>query len=175
MGPRPIERRADRSLSLSPTPPRRRGVLGGLVVFAVGFAFFLPAIGFSNALAGPVLFIALGAAFAAAYALGHRQFVYLVPAAVMIALGLGLLVPALVDLGRFAAPAFFGSLAAAFVVVTLLAPERRWPLLPAGTLALIAVAGTAGGVDLLAPSVRPFILPVVLMAVGAYLLVEPSR
>ena len=174
MGPRPVAPSAGQSLSLRPTPARRRGVLGGAVVFAVGLAFFLPALGVANQLAGPILFVALGAAFAAAYAVGNRQFVYLVPAAVMGGLGIGLLVPAVIDVGRAAAAIFFGALAAAFVVVTLLAPERRWPLVPAVPLALVAVAAAAGGADLVAPSVQPFILPVVLMAVGAYLLVEPT-
>jgi hypothetical protein len=174
MGLRPIERRADPALTLRPAggPPRRRGVLGGLVVFAVGFAFLLPAIRLPNA--GPILFLALGGAFAAAYWLGYRQFVYLVPAAVMIGLGIGLLLPAIFDLGRLAAPVFFGALAAAFVTVTILAPDHRWPLLPAAPLAIIAVAGVVGGVDIL-PALQPFILPVVLMLVGGYLLIEPAQ
>ncbi len=173
MGLRPIERRADPALSLRPTggAPRRRGVLGGVVVFAVGFAFLLPAIRIPHA--GPVLFLALGGAFAAAYWLGYRQFVYLVPAAVMIGIGIGLLLPAVFDLGRLAAPVFFGALAGAFVVVTILAPDHRWPLVPAAPLAIIAVAGVVGGVDVL-PGLQPFILPVVLMLVGGYLLVEPT-
>lgn len=174
MGLRPIERRPDSQLSLRPTggPPRRRGVLGGLVVFAVGFAFLLPAIRIPNA--GPLLFLALGGAFAASYWLGYRQFVYLVPAAVMIGLGVGLLLPAVFELGRLAAPIFFGALAASFIVVTILAPDHRWPLVPALPLALIAVAGVVGGVDVL-PGLQPYILPVVLMLVGGYLLVEPTQ
>ena len=172
MGLRPIERRAEPSPSLRPaTAPRRRGVLGGLVVFAVGFAFLLPALRLANA--GSVLFIALGAAFAAAYWLGYRQFVYLVPAAVMIGVGVGLLLPGIFDMGRLAAPVFFGTLAASFVVVTMLAPDHRWPLIPAIPLAVIAVAGVVLGIDI-APALQPFLLPLVLMAVGGYLLVEPA-
>lgn len=141
-------------------------------MFAIGFAFLLPALRIQNA--GPVLFLALGGAFAASYALGYRQFVYLVPGAVLIGLGVGLLLPALFDLGRLAAPIFFGALAGAFVIVTILAPDHRWPLIPAVPLALIAVAGVIGGVDVL-PAIQPFILPLVLMGVGAYLLVEPTH
>jgi len=153
-------------------PQRRRGVLGGLVVFAVGLAFVLPPLGVPNA--GPLLFTALGLAFAAAYWLGYRQFVYLVPAAVMIGLGLGLLVPAAFELGAVAGPVFFASLAASFLVMTLLAPEQRWPLLAAAPFALLAFAGVIGRGDLVA-GVQPFALPVVLMAVGAYLLAEPAH
>ena len=181
MGPSPTLRRSDPGLALRPpgggiqrtgAAPRRRGVLGGLVVFAVGFAFLLPALRIDNA--GPVLFLALGGAFAAAYSLGYRQFVYLVPAAVLIGLGVGLLLPAIFDVGRLAAPIFFGALAASFVVVTILAPDHRWPLIPALPLALIAVAGVIGGIDVL-PAIQPFILPVTLMLVGGYLLVEPTQ
>ena len=175
MGLRPIERRADPAPSLRPPsggPPRRRGVLGGLVVFAVGFAFLLQAIRIPNA--GPVLFLALGSAFAAAYILGYRQFVYLVPGAVLLGLGVGLLLPALFDLGRLGPPVFFGALAAAFIIATILAPDHRWPLVPAAPLALIAVASVVGGVDVL-PGLQPYILPVVLMLVGVYLLIEPTQ
>lgn len=176
MGVRPLDRRTEgASLSFRggiASPPRRRGVLGGLVVFAVGLAFFLQAI--QVPFAGPFLFIALGGAFAAAYWLGYRQYVYLVPAAVMLGLGLGLLVPALVDLGRFAAPVFFGALAAGLGSVTLLAPERRWPVVPAIPLALIAVAGVVGRVDLVPTSLQPYITPAVLLVVGGYLVFEPA-
>lgn len=173
MGPSPTPRRTDAGLQLRPasSPPRRRGVLGGLVVFAVGFAFVLPALRIQNA--GPVLFLALGGAFAAAYVLGYRQFVYLVPAAILIGLGVGLLVPAMFDLGRAAAGVFYGALAAAFLVVTILAPDHRWPLVPAVALVTFAVLGVVGGVDIL-PGVQPFLMPVVLMLVGGYLLIEPT-
>lgn len=154
-------------------PRRRRGVLGGLVVFAVGLAFLLPALGIPNA--GPFLFIAIGGAFASAYWMGYRQYVYLVPAAVLVGLGIGLLLPAIFELGEFAGPIFFGALAAALVSVTVLAPERRWPLIPAAPLALIAVAGIIVRVEVVPAQLQPFILPVVLMAVGAYLLVEPAH
>jgi hypothetical protein len=154
-------------------PPRRRGVLGGLVVFAVGFSFLLPALGIPNA--GPFLFIAIGSAFGAAYMLGYRQYVYLVPAATMLGLGIGLLIPAVFDVGLLGAPIFFGALAAALVSVTLLAPDRRWPIVPAAPLALIAIAGVIGRIDLVPGFLQPFILPVVLMLVGGYLLFEPTN
>ncbi|HEY3187109.1 MAG TPA: hypothetical protein VGJ70_06525 [Solirubrobacteraceae bacterium] len=175
MALRAPERQTDGSLTFRGTsgPPRRRGVLGGLVVFAVGFAFLLPALRIQNA--GPFLFLALGTAFGAAYWMGYRQFVYLVPAALMIGIGLGLMIPALIETGPLAGPLFLGVLAAAFVAVTILAPERRWPLIPAVLLALIAVAGVLGKVDLVPVGLQPFIFPVVLMAVGAYLLVEPTQ
>lgn len=155
------------------TPPRRRGVLGGLVVFAIGLAFLLQTLRFPAASA--FLFIALGGAFAAAYVLGYRQYVYLVPGAVLIALGVGLALPIFFDLGTYVGPIFFGALAAGLLSVTLLAPDRRWPLVPAVLLAAIAVAGVVGQVALVPAGAQPFILPLVLMFVGGYLLVEPSH
>ncbi|MDE3100861.1 MAG: hypothetical protein KGJ98_01350 [Chloroflexota bacterium] len=176
MSLRPLDQRtqggAAASARVAGAPPRRRGVLGGLVVFAIGLAFLLQALSFPAASA--FLFIALGGAFVAAYVLGYRQYVYLVPGAVLVGLGIGLLLPTVFDLGQFAAPIFFGALAAALVCVTLLAPDRRWLLIPAVPLAVIAIAGVFGRVDLVPVAAQPFILPLVLMLVGAYLLVEPS-
>src|SRR5205823_12147872 len=71
-----------------------RGVIGGAVLLAVGVAFLLAAIGFPQAEGGRYLFLALGLAFAAAYALGPRQFVYLLPAGALTGLGVGPLIPA---------------------------------------------------------------------------------
>ena len=189
MGLRPLDQRTETSPAPHPTPapasglsslqaptlPRRRGVLGGLVVFAIGFAFLIPAIGLGATLAGPLLFLAMGGAFAFSYWWGNRQYAYLVPAATLLGLGFGLLIPAVFDLGAFAGPTFFVALAVALVSVTLLAPDRRWPLIPAAPLALIAAAGFLGRADLVPTGIQPLILPVVLMLVGAYILFEPTH
>ncbi len=53
------------------TATRSRGVLGGAILIAVGAVYLLLAVGFAHASA--TLFVALGLAFAAAYALGTRQ------------------------------------------------------------------------------------------------------
>lgn len=145
------------------------------MVFAVGTAFLLPTLGIAPSLTGPLLFVAIGGAFAFSYWYGNRQYAYLVPAATLLGLGVGLLIPAVFDLGLLAAPAFFAALALALVSVTLLAPDRRWPLVPATPLALVAVAGLLGRVDLVPTGIQTFILPVVLMLVGAYVLFEPSH
>lgn len=176
MGLRPIERSTTPEVSFraAAAPPRRRGVLGGLVVFAVGFAFFLQSLRVPNA--GPLLFLALGLAFAGAYWMGYRQFVYLVPGAILVGLGLGLLIPATFEVGALAAPIFYGALAAAFLSMTILAPGVWWPLVAAVPLALVAIAGAAGRTDLVPAPIQPFIFPVLLMAVGVYLLVgRPDR
>ena len=60
----------------------RRGILGGAILVAVGAPFLLQALGAANAPA--YLFVALGAAFLAAWYVGTRQYVYMVPAAVLI-------------------------------------------------------------------------------------------
>lgn len=145
------------------------------MVSAVGAAFFLPALGVSGSLSGPLLFVAIGSAFAFSYWWGRRQYAYLVPAATLLGLGVGLLIPSVFDLGPLAGPTFFAALAIALVSVTLLAPDRRWPLIPAAPLALFAIAGVFGRVDLVPTGLQPFILPVVLMLVGAYVLFEPSH
>jgi len=153
-----------------PAGEPRRGVLGGAVLLAIGVAFFLPPLGVPNA--GAYLFVALGIAFAAAWWRGARQYVYLVPACVLIGFGLGLVIPALLNLPPdTAGPVFLGTLAAGLVVVFLLAPERRAPLLLAGVLAIVALADLFLQIDLVPLALQPYFVPVILIIVGLYVLV----
>ena len=107
---------------------RRRGVLGGAVLVAVGITYLLPTLGVPNATS--YLFLALGAAFASAYFTGFSPYVYLVPAATLLSFGTGLLIPA----------AFLGvvTLAEIFRVATVIPPGLQPLFVPA---ILIAVGG----------------------------------
>jgi hypothetical protein len=157
----------------APAATQRRGVLGGAVLLAIGGAFVLPPLGVPNA--GAYLFVALGVAFAAAWWVGaRRQYVYLVPACVLLGFGLGLVIPALLGLPADAAgPVFLGTLAAGLVAVFVLAPERRAPLALAGIIAIVALADLFLQVDLVPLGMQPYFVPVVLIVVGLYLIVEP--
>src|SRR6266566_110922 len=149
----------------------RRGILGGAVLLAIGGAFLLPPLGVPNA--GAYLFVALGLAFAAAWCVGARQYVYLVPACVLIGFGLGLVIPTLFSLAPdMAGPVFLLTLAGGLVAVSLLAPIRRAPLLLAGVLAVVAIADVFLQIDLVPLALQPYFVPVVLIIVGLYLLVE---
>jgi len=150
----------------------RRGILGGAVLLAIGAAFLLPPLGVPNA--GAYLFVALGLAFATAWWVGAKQYVYLVPACVLIGFGLGLVIPALLDLPPdTAGPVFLGMLAAGLVAVFLLAPARRASLLLAGVLAVVAIADFFLQIALVPLALQPYFVPVILILVGLYLLVEP--
>ena len=150
----------------------RRGILGGAVLLAIGGAFLLPPLGVPNA--GAYLFVALGLAFATAWWVGAKQYVYLVPACVLIGFGLGLVIPALLDLPPdTAGPVFLGMLAAGLVAVFLLAPARRASVLLAGVLAVVAIADFFLQIDLVPLALQPYFVPVILILVGLYLLVEP--
>ncbi|MDP9251717.1 MAG: hypothetical protein M3O80_01820 [Chloroflexota bacterium] len=147
----------------------RRGILGGSILVAVGAPFLLQALGAANAPA--YLFVALGLAFLAAWYVGTRQYVYMVPAAVLVGFGLGLLIPTWVSLpADLAAPIFLGSLAVALAIVFVMYREHRGLLVPAGLLALVAIAHIVG-LDL-PEGLQPFFVPIVLIAVGVYMLVE---
>ena len=147
----------------------RRGILGGSILVAVGAPFFLQALDVANASA--YLFVALGLAFLAAWYVGTRQYVYMVPAAVLIAFGLGLVIPTWLPLpAEAAAPIFLGSLALALAVVLIIYREHRGLLVPAGLLALVAIADPLG--LHLPEGMQPFFVPIVLIAVGVYMLVE---
>src|SRR3979411_2531138 len=103
----------------------RRGILGGAILVAVGAPFLLQALApyfnlnISNA--GAYLIIALGAAFLAAWFVGTRQYVYMVPAAVLIGFGLGLVIPTWLPLPPDAAsPVFLAAPPPALPAVVLL-------------------------------------------------------
>ena len=148
-----------------------RGVIGGAVLLAVGAAFLLPPLGVPDA--GAYLFVALGLAFGAAWWLGSKQFVYLVPAGVLIGFGLGLVFPSLFDLpAETAGPVFLGTLALGLFVVFALAPARRLLLAIAAILAVVAIADLFLNVVLVPADAQPYFVPLILIVVGLYLLVE---
>src|SRR2546430_6109887 len=121
----------------------RRGILGGAILVAVGAPFLLQALGAANAPA--YLFVALGAAFLAAWYVGTRQYVYMVPAAVLIGFGLGLVIPTWLPLpAEAAAPIFLGSLAVALAVVFLMYTDHRGLLVPAGLVPPLPVPAHLG-------------------------------
>lgn len=151
--------------------PGRRGVLGGAVLIAVGVPFLLQAVGTPNASA--YLFFALGIAFGAAWYLGSRPYVYLVPAAALITFGLGLIIPSAFALSsELAAPIFLGALAIGFGIVFVSEPTRPAPLVPAVMLAIVALLTLYGRGDLMPTWFQPMFVPLLFIALGVYLLVE---
>ena len=146
-------------------------MLGGSILIAVGITYLLLALGYEHA--GSVLFVALGLAFLGAYVVGNRPYVYLVPAAVLLGFGLGLFVPELLGLGgQLGALVFFALLAAGVLAVFLVAPERRWPLVPAAILAAVAITISITGAELIPAAAPAYLVPLILIAVGVYLLFE---
>ncbi|HEU5288013.1 MAG TPA: hypothetical protein VFV20_06385 [Candidatus Limnocylindria bacterium] len=141
------------------------------MLIAVGAPFLLQAVGVPNASA--YLFLALGLAFGAAWLMGARQYVYLVPAASLITFGLGLVLPSWLSLNSdLAAPIFLGALAIGFFLVFVVEPHRPAPLIPAVLLALVALLTLYGRGDLLPAWFQPMFVPLLFIALGAYLLVE---
>ena len=104
-----------------PPASRRRGVLGGLVVIALGVPFILQPLGVPNAASN--LFVSMGLAFLIAYVRG-RQYVYLIPMVTLISFGVALLLPTWIAMRpESAAPAFVGAIAIGFVVAFGLRPS----------------------------------------------------
>lgn len=147
-----------------------RGILGGAVMLAVGLGVLLQAMGRSDA--GAYLFLFLGLAFAFAYAAGTRPYVYLVPAATMIAFALGLIIPTAFGLQSHASGIFVASLAVGYLVVYLVAPSRRIPLALAVIIGLVALADIFTTVAIVPDAFKPYFAPVVVIITGAYLLLE---
>src|SRR5437867_13114952 len=158
-------------MQAAPPMARRRGVLGGSLLVAVGAPFLLQAVGIPNASA--YLFLALGLAFGAAWFLGTKQYVYLVPAASLITFGLGLVIPTWFNLSNdLAAPIFLGALAIGFYILFDVEPDRPAPLVPAILLALFALLTLYGRADIMPAWFQPMFVPLLFIALGVYLLVE---
>ncbi|HEX6060539.1 MAG TPA: response regulator [Candidatus Limnocylindria bacterium] len=157
-------------VAVATVAPRRRGVLGGLVVIALGVPFVLQPLGVPNA--ASYLFIAMGAAFLISYLRG-RQYVYLIPMVTLVSFGVALLLPTWIAMRpESAAPAFVGVIAIGFVVAFALAPQHRWPLVPAVLLGVVAAGRLVTGTSFIPASIEPYLVPIVLIAVGVYLLAE---
>lgn len=151
---------------------RRRGVLGGLVLVAIGATLLLPPLGVSNAFS--YLLLALGTAFGVAYVQGMRPTVYLVPAATLFGLGIGLLLPTWLQLpGELRGATFLAALAIAFGAISLARRGRRWPLVPGALLGAVALAELYGRGEVIPAAVQPFLVPAILVLVGTYILVVP--
>jgi CheY-like chemotaxis protein len=150
--------------------PRPRGVLGGLVVVAMGLPFVLQPLGIPNA--ASYLFLAMGIAFLISYLRGH-QYVYLIPMVTLSSFGIALLLPTWIAMRpETVAPAFVAIVALGFVAAFVLAPNRRWPLVPAALLGIVAATRLVTGTSPIPAQLEPFLVPVVLVGVGIYLLVE---
>jgi CheY-like chemotaxis protein len=166
------EPRAVAAVPVAVPAARPRGVLGGLVVVALGVPFVLQPLGVPNA--ASYLFIAMGLAFLISYVRG-RQYVYLIPMVTLASFGVGLLLPTWITMRPDAAfPAFEGIIAIGFVVAFALAPAHRWPLVPAVLLGIVAASRLVTGAAVIPASLEPFLVPIVLIGVGAYLLAEPK-
>ena len=148
-----------------------RGILGGTVLLAVGCGVLLQAMGISDA--GAYLFLFLGLAFALAYVAGTHQFVYLVPAATLIGFGLGLIIPTAFHLEAHASGIFLASLAVSYIVIYLLAPSRRILFVVGALIGLVALADLFTSIPVVPDVLKPFFIPVILIATGAYLIWEP--
>ena len=91
----------------------------------------------------------------------------------MAGLGAALLLPTWIAMRpESAAPAFVGVIAIGFVVAFALSPQHRWPLVPAVLLGVVAAGRLVTGTSLIPASLEPYLVPFVLIAVGAYLLAE---
>jgi hypothetical protein len=92
----------------------------------------------------------------------------------LVSFGVALLLPTWIPMRpEAAAPAFVGVMAVGFVVAFALAPQHRWPLVPAVLLGVVAAGRLVTGTSLFPTSFEPFLVPLALIAVGAYLLAEP--
>jgi hypothetical protein len=99
--------------------------------------------------------------------------VYLVPGAALTTFGLGLVIPSWFNLSdELAAPIFLGALALGFFIVFVVEPRRPAPLVPAILLGLVALLALYGRGDIFPGAFWQALVPLLFIALGAYLLVE---
>jgi CheY-like chemotaxis protein len=174
--PAPVTAAAARAVAATAAPVLgaatrpRRGVLGGLVVIAMGLPFVLQPLGVPNA--ASYLFIAMGLAFLISFVRG-RQYVYLIPMVTLTSFGIALLLPTWIAMRpETVAPAFVAIVALGFLSAFVLVPARRWPLIPAGLLGIVAATRLITSSSPIPAPLEPFLVPIVLVGVGVYLLIE---
>jgi hypothetical protein len=130
----------------------------------VGMTILFP----SGSMAGMLLFLLMGTAFLAVYAV-RREWVWpIIPAGVMYTLAAVILFNDVTHLGRFfdGGAIFFFGLALTFLAVWYLAPLRRaynWALIPAAVLGGLGMLIAIG-------SAMKFIIPIGLILIGVYAL-----
>ncbi len=141
-------------------------------MIAVGGTFLLQSLPLLAPHVGSLLFVALGLAFVVPYAQDRRRYIYLVPGAVLIGIGLGLFLPGLLGQTAAGIALFYISMTVAFAAMYLLEPTKRWPLVPAAVFGVLSVLSSFGAVTFIPGLVQPLITPLLLVGVGVYLLLH---
>jgi hypothetical protein len=135
--------------------------LGGILLLAV-----------TTDIGGEVVVGFVGLAFLIAYAT-NRTYGLLIPGGILTGLGAGLLLESAGVGGDVAAFGLGAGFVAIAVVDQLVSPGRSawwWPLIPGGVL-LVSSAGSVTGV----PDLGRYLIPAVLIIIGAVLLLRPGR
>lgn len=135
--------------------------LGGIVLLAI-----------TTDIGGEIVVGFIGVAFLIAYAT-NRTYGLLIPGGILTGLGAGMLLESAGVGGDVAAFGLGAGFVAIAVIDQLVTPGRSawwWPLIPGGVL-LVSSAGSVTGV----PDLGRYLLPAVLIAIGAVLLLRPGR
>lgn len=159
-----------------PTHPRRPAAwLPGVLLIAVGAA--IAAITWFQ-VGGEIIVPTIGVIFLVAYA-ATRNYGFLVPGGILTGLGAGIVVQSALSTEGSPVPILLG-LGLGFVAIWVVdemvaqAANRWWPLVPGVGLVLIGGGYWVGGQRAL-DTLGPYIVPLVLVALGLWLLLRPRR
>ncbi|KQQ82745.1 hypothetical protein [Arthrobacter sp. Leaf137] len=159
-------------------------IIAGIVLMMLGVLLMLDRVGVleSGAIVAPLVFAAAGALFLSVFVRRREHWWAIIPAGVMLTLAVIVALPPAFQGTPVAAVLFLG-LAATFGVLALV-PVRpadgigtgtsggghlRWPLIPAGVLAVLGVIMAVQSSELLIP--LDFAVPAVMIAAGIALVV----
>jgi hypothetical protein len=161
------------------TQPRDRR-FGGLLLLGIGLLMLLTNFTRSNVL-GDLILPGLGLLFLA-WAFYTRRFGLTVPGCILTGLGIGVLLESRVSIpgDSDSGGVVVLGLAAGFLAIALIAPffeQKRvfWPLIPGGILALVGILQFMGDIGLQGLNVLGTFWPVILVAVGLYILFVPRH
>ncbi len=141
----------------------------GLLLIGLGGILLLTV---TTDIGGEVVVGSVGLAFLIAYAT-NRAYGLLIPGGILTGLGAGLLLEHAGIGGDVAALGLGAGFVAIAVVDRLVTPGRSawwWPLIPGGVL-LVSSAGSVTGI----PDLGRYLLPAVLIVIGAVLLLRPGH
>jgi hypothetical protein len=159
----------------------RRSGTAGLVLITIG-VLALAAILIGSPLAGEFFLAGLGLVLIV-WGLAARHVGPIVPGGVLLGIGAGILLAQQLyntTQGSHASAIILVSMGGGFILITPLSRTissrwQLWPLLPGLILALIGGAIFSGGIALEVVNFAGLIWPVLLIALGAYLVLQAGR
>jgi hypothetical protein len=162
----------------TPAPDRRGRAVAGVALIIIGLLVLATQV-LQSAQLALMIPAALGVIFLA-WGLITRNFGLTIPGCILLGVGVGTYLtvnPPSVLEGMNQGGVFMLAFAGGWVLMALLSPLTRsgfqwWPLIPAAVMAVVGIALLRGGAAMQLMQVMGYAWPLILVAIGAYLLLK---